>query len=155
MEDAKEKNNELNLENEVLTLNKETNIQKTFQTIMDGFKTFAKTDSVVGEPIYAGDAVIVPIMELSFGMGVGDFSDTKNNTQKAAGGVGGKLTPTSLLVLQNGKTRLMSIENQDFVSKTLDMIPDFIDKLFGLNKISKKAENEALKIKENLENGNY
>lgn len=155
MEDSKEKTTELKIENEVLELNKETNIQKTFQSIMEGFKTFAKTDSVVGEPIYAGDAIIVPIMELSFGMGVGDFSDAKDNTQKAAGGVGGKLTPTALLVLQNGKTRLMSIENQDFVSKILDMVPDFIDKLLGMNKISKKAENEALKVKENLERGNY
>ena len=45
---------------------------------------------------------------------------------------------------------LMHLENDEYdkikkhkYSKTLDMIPDFIDKIFGTNKISKKAENEA------------
>ncbi|MDO5564785.1 MAG: GerW family sporulation protein [Eubacteriales bacterium] len=131
---------------------KETNIQKTFTTMLEGFKTFAKTNSVVGEPIYAGDSIIIPIMELSCGMGVGDFSSEKENFQKSAGAINAKLTPTSLLIIQEGKTRLMSIKNQDFISKTLDMVPDFVDKLLGKHKISQRAEKDAIRVKESLEN---
>ena len=52
----------------------------------------------------------------------------KNN---AGGGMTGKVTPSAVLVIQNGATKLVNIKNQDTVTKILDMIPDVIDKFKG------------------------
>ena len=40
----------------------------------------------------------------------------------------GKMSPSSVLVIQNGHTRLVNVKNQDTITKLLDMVPDVIDK---------------------------
>ena len=49
----------------------------------------------------------------------------KNN---AAGGLGGNMSPSAVLVIQNGTTKLVNIKNQDGITKILDMVPDFVNK---------------------------
>ena len=39
-----------------------------------------------------------------------------------------KMTPSAVLVIQNGMTKLVSVKNQDTVSKVLDMVPDLVNK---------------------------
>ena len=43
----------------------------------------------------------------------------------------GKMSPSAVLVIQNGATKLVNIKNQDTVTKILDMVPDVIDKFTG------------------------
>ena len=62
-------------------------------------------------------------------MAAGAFNKQTGNN--AAGGIGAKLSPAAVLVISNGKTRLVNIKNQDTVTKILDMIPDVIDKFKG------------------------
>ena len=45
-----------------------------------------------------------------------------------AGGLSGKMTPSAVLLIKNGQTKLVNIKNQDSVTKILDMIPDLVDK---------------------------
>lgn len=52
-------------------------------------------------------------------------SDKKNN---GGGGMTGKLTPSAVLVIQNGTTKLVNVKNQDGLTKVLDMVPDFVDR---------------------------
>ena len=40
----------------------------------------------------------------------------------------GKLTPSAVLVIQNGSTKLVNVKNQDGLTKVLDMVPDFVDR---------------------------
>ena len=40
----------------------------------------------------------------------------------------GKMTPSAVLLIKNGQTKLVNIKNQDSVTKILDMIPDLVDK---------------------------
>ena len=39
--------------------------------IFEDFKKMITTESVVGQPIYLGDATIVPFVDISFGFGTG------------------------------------------------------------------------------------
>ena len=75
---------------------------------------------------HIGDTIILPLVDVSFAVGAGAFSEEKK--EKGAGGLGGKMTPCAVLVIQDGKTRLVNIKNQDTMTKILDMIPDAIDK---------------------------
>lgn len=57
----------------------------------------------------------------------------------------GKLTPSAVLVIQNGTTKLVNIKNQDGLTKVLDMVPDFVDRFssgFGKNASSDDGNDE-------------
>lgn len=40
----------------------------------------------------------------------------------------GKMSPSAVLVIHDGITRLVNVKNQDTVSKIIDMVPDIIEK---------------------------
>ena len=82
-------------------------------------------------------------MDVSFGVAAGAFSQEKKNN--GAGGMGGKITPSAVLVIQNGTTKLVNIKNQDGLTKVLDMVPDFVDRFssgFGKNTSSDDGNDE-------------
>ena len=106
-----------------------TNIDGTISTLFHGMDGFVSCKSVVGDPIKVGDTIIIPLLDVNFGMAAGAFNKQTGNN--AAGGIGAKLSPAAVLVISNGKTRLVNIKNQDTVTKILDMIPDVIDKFKG------------------------
>ena len=38
------------------------------------------------------------------------------------------MTPSAVLVIKNGSTKLVNIKNQDTITKLLDMVPDVVDR---------------------------
>lgn len=73
-----------------------------------------------------GDTIILPLVDVSFAVGAGAFSGEKKNN--GGGGMGGKVSPSAVLVISNGVTKLVNIRNQDGLTKILDMVPDFFNK---------------------------
>ncbi len=104
----------------------ENNFNNTVQSLFKGMDSFISTKTVVGDAVHIGDTIILPLVEVSFGVGAGAFSQEKKNN--AGGGMGGKITPSAVLVIQNGTTRLVNVKNQDGITKILDMVPDFVNK---------------------------
>ena len=43
--------------------------------------------------------------------------------------MGGKMSPTAVLVIQNGHAKMIPVKQGDTVSKIIDMIPDVVDKI--------------------------
>ncbi len=102
----------------------------TVESLFKGMDSFLTTKTVVGDAVRFDDGTIVlPLVDVSFGVGAGAFSG--NGKNNAGGGMGGKITPSSVLVIQNGHTRLVNVRNQDIMTKILDMVPDVIDKFTG------------------------
>lgn len=98
----------------------------TVASLFKGMDNFISTKTVVGDAIHIGDTIILPLVDVSFGVGAGAFAgDNKNN---AGGGLGGKIMPSAVLVIQNGTTKLVNVKNQDSVTKILDMVPDFVER---------------------------
>ncbi|MGN0394632.1 MAG: GerW family sporulation protein [Coprococcus sp.] len=118
------------------------NVEGTLSTLFNGMDGFVSSKSVVGEPIYAGDSIIIPLVDVNFGMAAGAFN--KQNGNNAAGGIGAKLSPSAVLVISNGQTRLVNIKNQDAVTKAMDMAPEIVDKVIGLFKKDKTEEEKAV-----------
>ncbi|MCI8874506.1 MAG: sporulation protein [Lachnospiraceae bacterium] len=103
----------------------------TVESLFKGMDSFITTKTVVGEAIHIGETIILPLVDVSFGVAAGVFSDDKK--QNGGGGMGGKLMPSAVLVISNGTTKLVNVKNQDGVTKILDMVPDFVNK-FTSNK---------------------
>lgn len=98
----------------------------TVESLFKGMDSFITTKTVVGDAIHIGDTIILPLVDVSFGVAAGAFSQEKKNN--GAGGMGGKIMPSAVLVIQNGTTKLVNIKNQDTMTKILDMVPDVIDR---------------------------
>lgn len=114
------------------------NIENTMKTLFSGMDGFVSSKSVVGDPIKVGDTIIIPLLDVNFGMAAGAFNKEKGSN--AAGGIGAKLSPLAVLVISEGKTRLVNIKNQDAVTKAMDMAPEIVDKICALFKKNKSEE---------------
>lgn len=111
------------------------NFNNTVESLFKGMDSFITTKTVVGDAVHIGDTIILPLIEASFGVAAGAFSSGKTNQtsskDNAGGGMGGKITPSAVLVIQNGNTRLVNVKNQDGITKILDMVPDFVDRFYN------------------------
>ncbi|MFA9463738.1 MAG: GerW family sporulation protein [Velocimicrobium sp.] len=123
----------------------ENNFNNTVESLFKGMDAFLTTKTVVGDAVRFEDGTIVlPLVDVSFGVGAGAFSQDEKKKNNAGGGMGGKMTPSSVLVIKDGSTRLVNIKNQDTVTKVLDMIPDLINRF---TKGDKKTE-ESKEVKD-------
>ena len=104
------------------------NFQGVVESLLKGMDTVLSTKTVVGEATQVGDTIILPLVDVSFGVGAGAGNNGQKNSASGAGGLGGKMTPSAVLVIKDGSTKLVNIKNQDTVTKILDMIPDIVDK---------------------------
>lgn len=123
----------------------ENNFKGTVEALFQGIDGVISSKTVVGDAIQIGDTIILPLVDVSFGIGAGAFK--ADNKDKGAGGIGGKITPSAVLVIKNGQTKLVNIKNQDTITKILDMVPDVMDR-FTSKKEEKMTEEDVMDILE-------
>ena len=112
----------------------ENNFKTTVEALFKGMDGVVSSKTVIGEAIHIDDTIILPLVDVSFAIGAGSFSGDKKD--KGAGGIGGKMTPSAVLVIRDGMTRLVTIKNQDTMTKILDMVPELVNRF-----TDKKEEN--------------
>ena len=118
----------------------ENNFKDTVNSLFKGLDTFISAKTVVGEAVHVGDTIILPLVDVTFGVGAGAFEGDKKSN--GGGGMTGKMTPSAVLVIQNGTTKLVNIKNQDGLTKVLDMVPDFVDRFAAGKNSSEKTGTE-------------
>ncbi|MDY3917850.1 MAG: GerW family sporulation protein [Candidatus Limivivens sp.] len=116
----------------------ENNFQNTVDSLFKGMDSFVTTKTVVGDAITIGDTIILPLVDVTFGVAATAKAEDKKNG--GGGGMGGKMTPSAVLVIQNGTTKLVNVKNQDSLTKILDMVPDFVDRFTAQTGSDKKPE---------------
>ncbi len=113
------------------------------ESLLKGMDTILSTKTVVGEATQIGDTIILPLVDVSFGVGAGAGVNDEKKTQNGAGGLGGKMTPSAVLVIgKSGSARLVNIKNQDTVTKILDMVPDILDRFGKKDKEEEKIDDK-------------
>lgn len=131
-------------------------IQSIMETTLETIKNSIDSNTIVGNPIKAEASVIVPISKVTvgFGIGGGEYNKScKTNTNcdaNFAGGSGGAITisPVAFVVVENGETRLISLEdNVNLVDNILTVTPRIIDKV---QRILKHDSN--VKFQEDMDN---
>ncbi len=130
----------------------DNNFNATVESLFKGMDSFMNTKTVVGDAVKFDDGtIILPLVDVSFGVGAGAFSKevTRNN---AGGAMGGKITPSAVLVIKDGTARLVNVKNQDGITKILDMVPDFVSKF---KKDKNKEEDVTDKVNEALNSQTY
>ena len=120
-------------------------LDQTVKALVSSIEEHISTKTVIGEPVKCGDTVIFPMADVSFGVAAGSFNQEKKNN--GTGGAGVKMSPSAVLVISNGTSRVISIKDKDSMNKLIDMLPDVINKItdmFGGKKeeSSKEAPEE-------------
>lgn len=103
--------------------------KSTVEALFQGMDAVVSSKTVVGDAIHINDTIILPLVDVSFGIGAGAFSADKK--EKGMGGIGGKMSPSAVIVIQGGKTKLVNVKNQDTITKILDMVPDVVERFSG------------------------
>ena len=124
----------------------ENHFTSTIESLFKGMDQFVTTKTVVGEPVQTGDTIIIPLIDVTCGMAAGSFAD--NAKHNGGGGMSAKMSPSAVLVIQNGVTKLVNVKNQDAVTKILDMVPDFVNKFTA----GKKSDPEVDKAVDEIVN---
>lgn len=117
---------------------------QTVGSLFKGMDALLTTKTVVGEPTKIGDTIILPLVDVNFGVAAGAFAKN-GNSNSAGGGMGGKMSPSAVLVIQNGHARMVSVKSEDTISRILDMVPEIVDKVA---KIAGKDVSDAAKEEE-------
>jgi len=122
-----------------------SNFGMTVDSLLKGMENFVSTKTVVGEPIQFDDTIILPLVDVSFGVGAGASESKKENSIAGGGGggaLGAKISPTAVLVIKDGNARLVNIKNQDSLTKIIDLVPDIMDR-FSANKSDSKVKTDS------------
>ena len=114
------------------------NFKSTVEALFKGMDAVVSSKTVVGDAIHINDTIILPLVDVSFGIGAGSSSADKK--EKGMGGIGGKMSPSAVIVIQGGKTKLVNVKNQDTITKILDMVPDVVDRFTGKDERMKEKE---------------
>ncbi len=119
------------------------NFNETVKGLLNGMEGFVSTKSVVGQAITMKDGtVLLPLVDVTFGVGAGAFSkDAKSDETKkkavkdrVAGGLGGKMSPSAILVIKDGNTRLITVKDTDTLTRIVDMAPEVIKRVTAMFK---------------------
>ena len=119
------------------------NFKATVESLFQGMDGVISSKTVVGDAIHINGTIILPLDDVSFGIGVGSFTGEKK--ERGMGGIGGKISPSAVIVIQDGRTKLVNIKNQDTITKILDMVPDVVDR-FTSGKEGKMTEEDVMDI---------
>lgn len=119
------------------------NFKNTVEALFQGMDGIVTSKTVVGDAIQVGDTTILPLVDVSFGLGAGSFLGDKKD--KGIGGLGGRMSASAVLVIKDGSTRLVNIKNQDTITKLMDLVPDVLDK-FTTRKEDKVTEEDVADI---------
>lgn len=123
--------------------------QNTVNSLFKGMDSFISSKTVVGDAIHIGENIILPLVDVTFGVGASASTQDKKNS--GIGGMGGKLTPSAVLVINKNGIRLVNVKNQDTVTKILDMAPDLIDRFKNRGKDADLTKEEMEDIKEQVD----
>lgn len=127
-----------------------SNLNNNLTSLFDRLEDFVSSKTVVGQPITIGETIILPLIDVSFGLGAvgqeqdGSNTDKKSSEDKQGLASGAKMTPSAVIVI-NQKTsdvQLVNVKNQDSLNKLIDMAPGLISKIQNAFKKDKSDAND-------------
>ena len=111
------------------------NIMELLQGIIGELKVIAKSETVVGQPVTAGDRTVIPVTRISVGFGAGggeDGKEEKGSRYGGGGGGGAVIDPVAFLVLEEDKVSLLTAKKKGSFDKIIESAPDVLAALKNL-----------------------
>ena len=116
-------------------------------TAIDKIKDMVDCQTIIGDPIDAGDGIkVIPISKVTYGFASGgsDLPTKKDSAKDYFGGGSGagvSITPIGFLSIYKGEVKLIGIEKYDGAAdRIVGMVPEVIDKVSSFFKKDGKAK---------------
>lgn len=125
------------------------------KSLLEELKQIVRTETVIGQPIQAGDSTVIPVSKVMFGFGGGGGTSPKEKKESGSGtGIGGgaSIEPLAFIVITDGKAQLLSVKEKGGITpgKVVDLLPEIIEQFKGF-KSKKNKEKEPEKEKDQAE----
>ncbi len=126
---------------------KETPVNKIMENTLEKMRQMVDVSTIIGEPMVTGNTTLIPVSKVSYGFTSGGTDlPSKNNAELFGGGGGGgiTITPVAFIVIENGKSRMMQINNYtSSADRAIAMIPELVDKVTELLKSDKSNDADS------------
>ncbi len=108
------------------------NLEGNIDTLFTRLEKFFRTETVVGEPIEIGQITLIPIINVTFGLGTGGGSGLNSDAKEELGGgagVGAKISPDCIVVVKGDEVSLLPLNERDSLDKIIEMVPGLLKKI--------------------------
>ncbi len=126
---------------------KETPVNALMENTLQRMKEMVDVSTIIGEPMVTGNTTLIPVSKVQYGFTSGGTDLPSKQGSELFGGAGGggvSITPIAFIVVENGKCRMMQINNYtSSADRAIAMIPELVDKLTELIGAKGSDEEEA------------
>lgn len=141
---------------------KEHPIESLMVTAMSSLESMVDVNTIVGDIVTTTDGtLIIPVSKVTFGFAAGgsEFNTNKLNKYSESAklpfgggsGAGVSIAPMAFLVVKDGYTNLLTLNNSTPIDKLIELIPDLMNKIndFVNRSLDKKPKDiEDINIEE-------
>ncbi|MBN2485635.1 MAG: GerW family sporulation protein [Bacteroidales bacterium] len=125
----------------------EANFDLLFDKVSEHLKSFAKTDTIVGEEFKFGEFSCKPVIKVGIGFGGGSGNTSghhgKNCDSGTGAGAGVGMAPVGFLVTKNGEISFIPATNKKGLGDLFEKVPDLVEKIIDIK--AEKDKKEAKK----------
>lgn len=101
-------------------------IEKLAESILEKIKLITQAETVIGQPIQAGETTIVPVNRISVGFGIGGHN---GKGETSASGGGASVEPVAFLSINGSDVRILPVtKDSSTLGKVMDLVPDVVAK---------------------------
>ncbi|WP_418790610.1 GerW family sporulation protein [Phosphitispora sp. TUW77] len=122
-------------------------LKENMDTIFSHLENMFNAKTVIGDPIVVGEVTLVPVVNVTFGIGTGG-GEGKDASDLGGGGVGAgtgaRLTPAAVIVIKGDSVSMLPISGRGSLENVVAMVPEVLDKLKKTMQ-KEEADKEATK----------
>lgn len=107
-------------------------LKQNLDAIFSHLENMFKAKTVIGDPIVIGEITLVPVVNVTFGIGTGG-GEGKDAKEQGAGGIGAgtgaRLIPAAVIVIKGDQVSMLPISGRSSLENIVEMVPEVVGKL--------------------------
>jgi uncharacterized spore protein YtfJ len=121
--------------------------QNILKDLIGELKSLAKTETIVGTPVTAGEYTVIPISRVALGVGAGGGAgetEKKSSAGEGGGGGGGiRVIPVALVAVRGSELHVHMLGRTGPLVHTIEKMPDMLERAFDRWQARKDKEKET------------
>ena len=115
-----------------------SSVETLIEKVMGELHRIVQTETVVGEPVQAGNVTLIPVSKISFGFGAGG---QEGKGQSGTGG-GATVEPIAFVVIDaEGRVQILNLKDKEAsLGQLVGLVPDALAKIRKFMGKKKKEE---------------
>lgn len=112
----------------------EFSIPENMKTMFENLEKLFTSKTVFGDAVTFGETTLIPVMEISFGIGSGGGAGDVKKMSGGGSGVGARMSPVAVIAVTGEQVEILTIKKTAGLDCLTDIIPDIIGKFKGRKK---------------------